>query len=264
MGDLTIIPSDSLIGCSDNIEGIKIKKKTPFFCIFVHMINNKIIPKTLKAVFFDMDGVLYDSMPNHAQTWVESFQAAGINFPAYEAYLNEGRTGPSTIKVAFEKYGDRPATEEDIQKIYDHKTELMLKAPTPKIMPGMQIVLKQTMAAGLQVIVVTGSKQPSLISRLKNDFNIEDENVVSGFDVKKGKPDPEPYLMALKKAECKASEALVIENAPLGVTASCGADIVTIAVNTGILEQEILITAGAGMVLSSTQELADKWESLIK
>ncbi|GAO30544.1 putative beta-phosphoglucomutase [Geofilum rubicundum JCM 15548] len=92
-----------------------------------------------------MDGVLYDSMTNHAQTWVESFQAAGISFPAYDAYLNEGRTGPSTIEVAFEKYAHRPATEADIQKIYDHKTELMQSAPTPGIMPGMQNVVQQTM-----------------------------------------------------------------------------------------------------------------------
>ncbi len=211
-----------------------------------------------------MDGVLYDSMRNHAQTWVESFQSAGINFPAYDAYLNEGRTGSSTIQVVFEKYGHRPATEEDIQKIYDHKTALMLEATTPKIMPGMQSVVQQTMAAGFKVIVVTGSKQPSLISRLKNDFNIPDENVVSGFDVKRGKPDPEPYLMALKIADCKANEALVIENAPLGVEASHGAGIATIAVNTGILEPEILSRAGAAMVLSGTQELADKWNALIK
>nr|WP_262487019.1 HAD-IA family hydrolase [Geofilum rubicundum] len=99
---------------------------------------------------------------------------------------------------------------------------------------------------------------------MKKDFNIEDENVVSGFDVKKGKPDPEPYLMALKKANCEAGEALVIENAPLGVEASCGAGITTIAVNTGILEAEILSRAGAGMVLSGTQELADNWKSLIR
>ena len=210
-----------------------------------------------------MDGVLYDSMTNHAHTWVESFKSAGINFPAYDAYLNEGRTGSSTIEVAFQKYGDRRATEEDIQKIYDHKTELMLQAPTPKIMPGMQNVVQQTMAAGFKVIVVTGSRQPSLISRLNNDFNVQKENIVSGFDVKKGKPDPEPYLMALKKADCDASEVLVIENAPLGVESACGANIYTIAVNTGILEAEVLSKAGAGMVLSGTQELADIWETLV-
>lgn len=211
-----------------------------------------------------MDGVLYDSMTNHAHTWVESFRSAGIHFPAYDAYLNEGRTGPSTIQVAFEKYGDRKATEEDIQKIYDHKTALMLEAPTPAIMPGMQSVVQQTMSAGFKVIVVTGSKQPSLISRLKNDFDIQDEDVVSGFDVKRGKPDPEPYLIALQKAGCKGSEALVIENAPLGVEAARAAQIATIAVNTGILEPEILAQAGAGMVLSGTQELADLWKDLIK
>jgi len=211
-----------------------------------------------------MDGVLYDSMSNHAHSWVESFKAVGIDFPAYDAYLNEGRTGNSTIELAFEQYGNRKATKEDIEKIYKHKTNLMLKAPSPEIMPEMQNILQQTMANGYKVIIVTGSKQPSLITRLKNDFNIQKQNIVSGFDVINGKPDPEPYLKALKKANCDASQALVIENAPMGVKSAKAANITTIAVNTGILKPEILSDAGADIILDNTQQLAKEWNIIIK
>jgi beta-phosphoglucomutase len=227
------------------------------------MIDFKQIPTNLKAVFFDMDGVLYDSMPNHASTWIESFKSVGIDFPAYDAYMNEGRTGQSTIEIAFEKYSNRKATQEDMQSIYDLKTVLMDKAPFAPIMPKMQQVMQQTIAAGLKVIVVTGSKQPSLISRLKTDYNIDRENIISGFDVKKGKPDPEPYLMALEKAQIKPNEAVVIENAPLGVISACGAKITTIAVNTGILKPEDLLNAGASIVFAGTAELFKEWGKII-
>lgn len=228
------------------------------------MIETTAFPKDLKAVFFDMDGVLYDSMTNHAHTWVESFKVAGIDFPAYDAYMNEGRTGPSTIIKAFELYGRRSATEKDIQDIYDHKTRLMQEAPEAALMPGMQDVLRQTMAEGLKVVVVTGSKQPMLLSRLKHDYHIADDNIISGFDVKKGKPDPEPYLMALEKARCLASQALVVENAPLGVESARAAGIFTIAVNTGILKPEVLSDAGANLVFPGTKALAEEWSGMLQ
>src|SRR5690554_8175685 len=136
------------------------------------MIETTAFPKDLKAVFFDMDGVLYDSMTNHAHTWVESFKAAGIDFPAYDAYMNEGRTGPSTIIKAFELYGRRSATEKDIQDIYDNKTRLMKEAPEPALMPAMKDVRRRTIAERLKVVVVTGPNHPMLLSRLSTDYHI--------------------------------------------------------------------------------------------
>lgn len=227
------------------------------------MIDKFKLPEAIKAVFFDMDGVLYDSMKNHASTWVESFRQAGIDFPAYDAYLNEGRTGPSTIRLAFKQYANREATEEDIQTIYDTKTQLIQKAPKAGILPGMQQVVKMTMEAGLMVMVVTGSKQPSLIERLKNDFSIPNEAIVSGFDVKNGKPDPEPYLMALEKTGCRNTEALVIENAPMGIRAAYAAKIATLAVNTGILKEEELSKEGAIKVFPDTLALLSCWPEII-
>jgi beta-phosphoglucomutase-like phosphatase (HAD superfamily) len=73
--------------------------------------------------------------------------------------------------------------------------------------------------------------------------------MVTAFDVKHGKPHPEPYLMGLEKAGVSASEAIVIENAPLGVEAAHAAGIYTIAVNTGPLSPKVLLDAGADIVL---------------
>jgi len=227
------------------------------------MKNTNKLPNPLKAVFFDMDGVLYDSMKNHASTWVESFKLVGIEFPAYDAYLNEGRTGPGTIEIVFKQYGSREATQEDIENIYNHKTRLMQEAPEALILPKMQEVVKQTMAAGIKVMIVTGSKQPSLIKRLQQDFGIADSAIVSGFDVQMGKPHPEPYLMALEKTGCKKEEALVIENAPLGVRSAHAAGIITLAVNTGILHDKVLSDEGAFKVFSSTSALFEQWPSII-
>ena len=86
--------------------------------------------------------------------------------------------------------------------------------------------------------------------------------MVTAFDVKYGKPNPEPYLMALQKGELKPNEAIVIENAPLGVQAGAAAGIFTIAVNTGPIDGKVLLDAGADILFSSMQEFCDNWENL--
>ena len=90
------------------------------------------------------------------------------------------------------------------------------------------------------------------------------EKMVTAFDVKYGKPNPEPYLMGLEKAGVNANEAIVVENAPMGVQAGVAAGIFTIAVNTGPLSDEVLLQAGADLLFSSVSELAEKWDEIVR
>ncbi|MBS2100192.1 HAD family hydrolase [Carboxylicivirga linearis] len=216
------------------------------------------IPETIKAVFFDMDGVLYDSMPNHEYTWRESMKTVEIDFPAEEAYMNEGRPGFSTIKYAFDKFLNRPATEQDIDKVYGEKTRLMKECPEAPILPGMQELIAHLKAKGVNVFVVTGSKQPTLVDKLDAHFGVAKENIISGRDVKQGKPHPEPYLIALEKSGLEKEQCIVVENAPLGVESAKAAGIYTIAVNTGKLKDQVLLDAGADQLFANTQLLSDE------
>lgn len=228
------------------------------------MMNIDKLPEKLKTVLFDMDGVLYDSMKNHAYSWSESFKKWGIDFSPYDVYMNEGRTGDSTVEIAFKEHLNRNATKKEIEDLYRYKSELMQNMPEVEILPGMQEVVSKTIEAGIKAIVVTGSSQPSLIQRLLKDFNIQENDVISGFDVKIGKPHPEPYFMGLKKANCTPQEALVIENAPMGVDSSVAAGIMTIGVNTGILRPEELSSRGAFLVLPNTESLLEIWDSILQ
>ena len=69
--------------------------------------------KKCKAYFFDMDGVLFDSMPHHAIAWEEVMKTHELPFTAYDCYLNEGRTGESVIREAMWKARNRDATPEE-------------------------------------------------------------------------------------------------------------------------------------------------------
>jgi len=131
-------------------------------------------------------------------------------------------------------------------------------------MPGAYEVLTKIKEEGLIPMVVTGSGQTSLLDRLNHNFPgiFKKELMVTAFDVKYGKPNPEPYLMALKKAHLQPNEALVIENAPLGVQAGVAAGIFTIAVNTGPLPDQVLWDEGANLLFPSMPAFNENWEIL--
>ena len=221
------------------------------------------LPQNIKTLLFDMDGVLYDSMKHHADTWVAAFQKYNIDFPAKEAYANEGRTGDGTIRKAIREIEKREATPEEIEGIYRAKTNFMADVPTAEIISGMPQLIEDIRKLGMKIIIVTGSRQPTLLDRLKRDFGVESGEVVSGNDVIHGKPHPEPYLMALEKSDSKPHEAIVIENAPLGIESAVKAGIYTIAINTGPLEKEVLTNAGARRVFEDTGEMRKFLFSLI-
>ena len=220
--------------------------------------------KKLKAVLFDMDGVLFDSMPYHSEAWHKVMKSHGLTLSREEAYMHEGRTGASTINIVFQRELGREATQEEIESIYQEKSVLFNSCPEAKPMPGAWELLQKVKKDGLIPMVVTGSGQLSLLERLEHHYPgmFHKELMVTAFDVKYGKPNPEPYLMALKKGGIKADEAVVVENAPLGVEAGHNAGIFTIAVNTGPLNGQVLLDAGADLLFPSMQALNDTWDMM--
>ena len=212
-----------------------------------------------------MDGVLFDSMPNHAYAWSHAMTQFGLEMTAYEAYLHEGRTGSGTINILARRYWGRDATEKEIERIYAAKSEVFNTLPEPKPMRGASEALAAAKELGCKIVLVTGSAQLSLLDRLEEHYPgfFCEELMVTGFDVKRGKPDPEPYLMGLQKAGICAEEGIVVENAPLGVEAAHKAGIFTIAANTGPLEDSILKDAGADIVVPGLKDVATLLRQII-
>lgn len=232
-----------------------------------YLLQNNYTQFDIKAVLFDMDGVLYDSMAAHARAWQETMEEFGFKSTRPEDfYLHEGRTGTSTINLLFEREFKRQATEEEITKIYDRKTELFYQYNSGNIIPGSKEVLELVKSNGLTPVLVTGSGQPSLLDKINVNFPdiFSNETMVTAFDVKIGKPHPEPFLMGLKKGgNLKPNQAIAIENAPLGTESAHKAGLFVIDVNTGPLPDEILKEAGGNIVFDSMLTLKDKLPSIL-
>lgn len=217
-----------------------------------------------KAVLFDMDGVLYDSMRFHARAWHETAMNHHLQAVEEDFYMYEGRTGDRTINELYQRTFQRDATEKEKKEIYEEKATFFNRYNDGKAMTGAADVLAAVKNAGLQTLVVTGSGQHSLINKLEHTYPgyFTREKMVTAFDVKYGKPHPEPYLMGLQKAGVRANEAFVVENAPMGVEAGVAAGIFTIAVNTGPLPDKVLLDAGADLLYPDMTSLAKDWKKL--
>lgn len=219
-----------------------------------------------KAVLFDMDGVLYNSMPHHAVAWEEAMRKFGIRMTALDAYATEGARGVDTIVNMVKQQLGKDISLDEAQEMYDEKSRIFHAMPETKVFPGVTELMEAITSAGLQVGVVTGSGQRSLINRLLTDFFrfLSPDHIVSAYDVERGKPYPDPYLQGLKKlGNLAPHEAFVVENAPLGVRAGVAAEVFTIAVNTGPLPDEALIREGCNILFHSMQELADNFQALL-
>lgn len=219
-----------------------------------------------KAALFDMDGVLYNSMPNHAYSWHTSMASFGIEMPESDAYKYEGMRGVETIKLMCRQQWGREISDEESQQMYDEKSHIFSTRPTAKVMEGVMELQRRMMADGLDIVVVTGSGQHSLLEKLVKDFDglVSPDHIVSSFDVEHGKPNPEPYLKGLAKVDAQPWEAIVVENAPLGVRAAVAAKIFTVAVNTGPLPDKMLADEGANVIFSRMTAFRDKWDSMVR
>lgn len=211
----------------------------------------------IKAVFFDQDGVLYNSMPYHAESWAWAMTKHGLPYTPMECYRNEGRTSTGVIREHHLSMYGTEASAELIEAIYKDKTEHFteMTGGFPGIIPDVDQVLQFLHSHGVECWVVTGSGQRNLINALNETFDHVFKGIISSFDVQKGKPDPEPYLKAWERSGFRKEECVVVENAPLGVRAAKAAGLFTCAVNTGILPDEELAAEGADKIFPDMKSL---------
>ncbi len=206
-----------------------------------------------RAALIDMDGVLYDSMPLHASAWYDMVTAHGIKATRDEFFGYEGMTGAATINLLFEREYGRNATADEVAALYKEKTENFHAQGEAPLMKDADKMLGIFTREGMERVLVTGSGQTSLIERISHDYPgaFKPDNFITSRSVAHGKPDPEPYLKAMRLVDVKPWQSIVVENAPCGVRAGARAGAFTVGVATGPIPLDDLMAAGAAIAFDS-------------
>jgi len=211
----------------------------------------------LKAIIFDVDGVLVDSMRFQADAWAEAFKEVGISIKREDIYELEGSNDNRLIKSIFEKYGKE--TEDWHYEQLPEIKRTALKFDEIKPFEGIRDCLKQ-LKQHFKLAMVSGSNINTVEKVVNKFFPNCFDAVITGSDLERGKPDPDPFLKALEKLDLTKNECIVIENAPLGITAAKRAGLYCVAV-ASMLEPEKV--QHADLVLEDHEGLLDYLKSLI-
>lgn len=184
----------------------------------------------VKAVIFDVDGVLVRSMERHAEAYAAAFAPYGVRIEPHEVFRHEGR-GSREVAVALARERGLGLTGAQLDALADHKQRVFASfGPMPKY-AGVDDLVERLRARNLRLAMVTGTKRVNVESHF-GEWLARFEAIVTADDVTRTKPHPEPYAKALEKLGLAASEVVVVENAPLGIRSAKAAGVRVVAVTT--------------------------------
>lgn len=182
----------------------------------------------IRAVLFDLDGVLTDTSEYHFLAWKRLADELGIPFDRQD---NEALRGVSRRESLLLLLKGRPATEEDMQAWMERKNryyvEYISQMTPENLLPGALNLLQELRANGYKTAIVSSSKNTPLVLERLNIAHWIDA-VVDGNAPARSKPAPDLFLLAAERLGVVPQECLVVEDAAAGIDAGRAAGMRTL------------------------------------
>lgn len=178
---------------------------------------------SLKAVIFDMDGVLADTIEYHYLAWKKVLADYGIPFTRKDNQRLLGLTREKSLEVIF---GDRNLPESHRQTILERKSlyfsEFLNRMSERDLLPGVRRLLVELKQAGLKVGVASGSRNAQVVLTKLGVLEWIDA-IADGNLIQCSKPEPDSYLAAAQAIGVSPQDCLAIEDSPAGICAALSA-----------------------------------------
>lgn len=186
--------------------------------------------KTIKAVIFDMDGVLIDTEKHYYETWQQAAQEAGFAFTGEHALMLRSCDAKVAEKMMQEIFG----TEFDYYAIRERRRELVkerLEQHGLEKKPGIEDILLYLKEKGIKRAVATATPIELTRQHLTNIgvYDLFDE-VVSAKQVAHGKPAPDVYLYACEQIGENPQDCIAVEDSPNGIRSAYAAGCIPVMI----------------------------------
>ncbi len=213
----------------------------------------------IKAVIFDIDGTLVDSVDLHAQAWKEAFKHFGKDVPYQQVRHQIGKGGDQLMPVFF----SREELEEFGEELEEYRGKIYKRDYLPRVraFPKVRELFQRIKQDGKRIALASSAKEEEL-KVYKKLAQIEDlvEDSTSADDADKSKPHPDIFKAALASLdEVKASEAIVVGDTPYDAEAAGKIKLRTIGVLCGGFPEEELSAAGCIAIFEDPADLLARY-----
>jgi beta-phosphoglucomutase len=177
----------------------------------------------MKGIIFDMDGVLIDAMPFHAEAVkIAIKEEANYEIDKKIVYQLEGMPMDQLVQEIFKRNNVNKKIDNDLaEKISERKKQIFKEIENTPLIEGVKDLIKELNECNCLKAIVTGAAKNEIEATIDKMIGLKNFDVViSGDDVEQGKPHSMPFIAALQKMNIKSSECIVVENSPLGVEAA--------------------------------------------
>jgi beta-phosphoglucomutase family hydrolase len=173
----------------------------------------------IRAVIFDLDGVIVESENAHIEAEKQTLQRYGVQISADELHEYTGTTAQVMFTELIRKYKLKTTFEEMFQQ--KEKTFFKLLEKDAEPTKGIITLLRELKSKRIKLAIGSSSTKKQ-INYVLNKLKIEDlfDSVIGAEDITRSKPDPEIFLKAAKELQAEPRECLVVEDSKLGVEAA--------------------------------------------
>lgn len=183
--------------------------------------------KKYRAILFDFDGVIGQTMEDNYRAWAHVFAPLGVSIPREEYFLQEGKS-PQAVAIHFLTAHGADIGLADALAI--QKDRYYARHNTFALYDGVEQVIRELKATGVLLGLVTGARRKRLLGAGIGELLRQFDVVITADECAAHKPDPAPFVAAAETLGVAPETCCVVENAPLGVAAAKGAAMDCIAV----------------------------------
>lgn len=214
----------------------------------------------IKAVIFDIDGTLVDSVDFHAEAWQKTFKHFGKDIAFKDVRSQIGKGGDQLLPVFF--------SEEELKRfgkdMEEYRGELFKREYMPRVkaFPQVRELFERIEADGKRLALASSAKEDEL-ETYKKIARIDDlvEKATSADDAEKSKPHPDIFEAAIEKlGDVEPNECLVIGDTPYDAEAAGKAKVRTIGVLCGGFPEASLTGAGCIAIYRDPADLLARYE----
>jgi HAD superfamily hydrolase (TIGR01509 family) len=206
----------------------------------------------IRAIIFDMDGVIIDSIPMHIKVWKDVLKKRGADFTERMIYEANGRSTEDVAKLCCMRF----RLKEPAKKIVEEERALVQKRlGTVKLFSGVKSTLARLRKKYMLGLATSTNRKDTAF--FKRKFSMEDcfGAFVNSEEVEHAKPSPEIFLLCAKKLGVKPSECVVVEDSIAGIVAAKDAGMGCIALATTFPREKL---KKADIILNDINEINDK------